>query len=76
LKQVDFDGSFSYSDQVSVDVIAPAEFSLDQNYPNPFNPSTRISFSLAVDSKVSLKVFDVIGQEVASLINQDNCRSS
>jgi len=71
LKQIDFDGTFTYSDEVNVDVIAPASFSLDQNYPNPFNPSTRISFSLAVDSKVSLKVFDVLGQEVASLINQD-----
>jgi len=71
LKQVDFDGSFTYSNEVEVEVIAPAEFSLDQNYPNPFNPSTKITFSLATDSRVSLKVFDVIGQEVASLINQD-----
>ncbi len=71
LKQIDFDGTFTYSDEVEVEVIAPAEFSLDQNYPNPFNPSTKITFSLAVNSKVSLKVFDVLGQEVASLINQD-----
>ncbi|MDZ7625291.1 MAG: T9SS type A sorting domain-containing protein [Ignavibacteriaceae bacterium] len=71
LKQIDFDGTFTYSDEVEVEVIAPASFSLDQNYPNPFNPSTRISFSLAVDSKVSLKIFDVLGQEVASLVNQD-----
>jgi hypothetical protein len=71
LKQIDFDGTFTYSDEVAVEVIAPASFSLDQNYPNPFNPSTMITFSLAVDSKVSLKVFDVLGQEVASLIDQD-----
>jgi hypothetical protein len=71
LKQVDFNGTIEYSSEVEVDVIAPAEFSLDQNYPNPFNPSTKITFSLAVDSKVSLKVFDVTGQEVANLINQD-----
>ena len=70
LKQIDFDGTFTYSDEVEVEVIAPVSFSLDQNYPNPFNPSTRISFSLAVDSKVSLKIFDILGQEVASLINQ------
>jgi hypothetical protein len=69
LKQVDFGGTFSYSDVVNVDVTAPAEFDLAQNYPNPFNPSTRIDFSLAVDSKVSLKVFNVLGQEVASLLN-------
>ncbi|MCW8811687.1 MAG: YCF48-related protein [Ignavibacteriaceae bacterium] len=48
----------------------PTEFTLLNNYPNPFNPSTKITFSLAADSKVSLKVFDVLGQEVASLINQ------
>jgi hypothetical protein len=71
LKQIDFDGTFTYSDEVAVEVIAPASFSLDQNYPNPFNPSTKITFSLAIDSKVSLKVFDVLGQQVASLIDQD-----
>jgi len=71
LKQIDFDGTFEYSSEATVEVTAPAEFSLDQNYPNPFNPSTKITFSLAVNSKVSLKVFDVLGQEVASLVNQD-----
>jgi hypothetical protein len=69
LKQIDFDGTFEYSKVVEVDVINPAEFVLDQNYPNPFNPSTMISFRLAVDSKVSMTVFNVLGQEVASLLN-------
>jgi len=71
LKQVDFDGTFEYSDVVEAEVAAPVEFSLDQNYPNPFNPSTTITFRLAADSKVSLKVFDVLGQEVITLINND-----
>jgi hypothetical protein len=71
LKQIDFDGTFEYSSEATVEVTAPAEFSLDQNYPNPFNPSTKITFSLAVNSKVSLKIFDVLGQEVASLVSQD-----
>jgi hypothetical protein len=71
LKQIDFDGTFDYSKTVEVEIVIPDVYSLSQNYPNPFNPMTKITFSLAVDSKVSLKVFDVLGQEVASLINQD-----
>jgi hypothetical protein len=71
LKQVDYDGTFEYSDVVEVEVGVPAEFALDQNYPNPFNPSTKINFRLAADSKVSLKVFDVLGQEVMTLINNE-----
>ena len=71
LKQVDFNGSFVYSDEVYAEVTIPDQFGLAQNYPNPFNPSTMIDFSLAVDSKVSLKVFNVLGQEVASLLNGD-----
>ena len=49
----------------------PAKFVLNQNYPNPFNPNTKINFRLAIDSKVNLKVFDILGQEVATLINSD-----
>jgi len=69
LKQVDFNGSYAYSDVVEVEVLAPDVFALQQNYPNPFNPNTMITYSLAVDSKVTLKVFDVLGQEVVTLIN-------
>ena len=43
LKQVDFDGSFEYSNVIEVDVVLPIEFSLEQNYPNPFNPATTIN---------------------------------
>jgi hypothetical protein len=69
LKQIDYNGQFEYSNSIEVEVVGVKEFALGQNYPNPFNPSTKISFSLAVDSKVSLKVFDVLGQEVATLVN-------
>lgn len=47
------------------------EYSLDQNYPNPFNPSTMISFSLPKQSNVSLKIYNMLGQEIASLINNE-----
>lgn len=69
LKQIDFNGTFEYSNEIEVIIAVPSEFSLAQNYPNPFNPSTIISFNLAVDSDVSLKVFNILGQEVASLLN-------
>jgi len=71
LKQIDYDGTFEYSDPVEVDIIVPDVYSLHQNYPNPFNPSTKITFTLAANALVTLKVFDVLGQEVMTLINQD-----
>lgn len=70
LKQIDFDGTFTYSNETEIDVHGVTEFALEQNYPNPFNPSTIISWQSPVDSWQILKVFDVLGNEIRTLINE------
>jgi CubicO group peptidase (beta-lactamase class C family) len=70
LKQIDYDGTFEYSNEIEVDT-APLSFSLEQNYPNPFNPITTIKFNLPEKEFVSLKVYDVLGNEVAVLLNEE-----
>jgi len=71
LKQVDFDGTSSYSDVISVNFDVPAEFVLSQNYPNPFNPSTRISYFVSKESFVSIKIYDFLGREVKTLVGEN-----
>ena len=70
LKQVDFNGSFNYSDVISVVFDIPTEFALGQNYPNPFNPTTKIKYSVPQNGLVSIVIYDLTGQEVATLLNE------
>ena len=71
LKQIDYDGTFTYTNAVEVEGMAPTEFTLSQNYPNPFNPSTSIKFTLPIDANVSLKLFNLLGEEVTDIINTE-----
>ncbi len=70
LKQLDYNGTFEYSNEVDVDYHTPQGFSLSQNYPNPFNPSTSIKFSIPQENTVSIVIYNVLGKEISTLLNE------
>ncbi len=71
LKQIDLDGTISYSKQIEIEVNnLPKEFALAQNYPNPFNPSTAIKYDVPVQSLVTLNIYDALGRLVKSLVSE------
>ena len=70
LKQIDLDGNYKYSPEIEVKLDAPKDFSVQQNYPNPFNPETKIEFTIPFDNYVRLKVFNIVGKEVATLLDE------
>lgn len=68
LKQIDNDGKFKYSHEIEVDISKPSRYLLEQNYPNPFNPATTIQFSLPEAATISIKLYDVLGRELITLL--------
>lgn len=70
LKMVFLDNSFVYSENIRVEN-TPTDFSLNQNYPNPFNNSTIIEFSLPYNSNVDLSIYNILGQKIISLVNEE-----
>jgi hypothetical protein len=68
LKQIDYNGSFEYSEEVAVD-FTPAEYYLQQNYPNPFNPTTTINFSIPKEDFVNVTIFNSLGEKTITLVN-------
>jgi len=70
LKQIDFDGTFAYYSASEIEIgLAPKELMLGSNYPNPFNPTTNIEFTIPESGRATLRVFNMIGQQVATLFD-------
>ncbi|MFZ1518486.1 MAG: M14 family zinc carboxypeptidase [Ignavibacteriaceae bacterium] len=69
LKQTDYDGSSKIYTAVEVNIETVKEYSIAQNYPNPFNPNTVINYSVAKSGNVTLKVYNILGSEVATLVD-------
>ncbi len=70
LKQIDFDGSYNYSEITEVEPFVPQTFEIEQNYPNPFNNETVIRYSLPKSSNVSIVIYDVNGKVVKTLVDE------
>jgi len=73
LKQVDFNGSYKYTNILEVNLGLPQQFIIKQNYPNPFNPTTKITYAIPENisnTLVQLKIYDILGREVATLVNE------
>lgn len=70
LKQIDYDGTLSYSEVIEIKITVPSKSELYQNFPNPFNSSTNISYTLSGDSHVKITIHNLIGQEICQIVNE------
>lgn len=71
IKQIDYNGNYEYFDlNGSANIGAPSKVSLGQNYPNPFNPVTNIGYEIPQDARVTMKVYDIAGREISTLVNE------
>ena len=71
LKQIDYGGTFEYSNEIEVEVRVLDKFTLEQNYPNPFNPTTTIGYVLQEKSNAKLTLLNTLGEEIAVLVNEE-----
>jgi Secretion system C-terminal sorting domain len=71
LKQIDYDGTYKYINLEESFTVQPSVYNLTQNYPNPFNPSTKIKYQIPNAGLVTLKVYNILGKEVATLVNEN-----
>ncbi|MDR3667033.1 MAG: T9SS type A sorting domain-containing protein, partial [Ignavibacteriaceae bacterium] len=70
LKLVDVDGTYKYSNVINLEVTAPVKFELSNAFPNPCNPTTTISYQVPIDILVIIKVFNSLGKEIITLVNE------
>jgi hypothetical protein len=71
LKQIDYNGNYEYFELESdVVIAAPNVFSISQNYPNPSNPKSKIDYEIRVNGKVTIKLYNLIGQELLTIVNE------
>ncbi|GMU96512.1 T9SS type A sorting domain-containing protein [Ignavibacterium album] len=69
LKQIDYDGNYTFSNIIDVEIFQPTEFRLEQNYPNPFNPGTIISWQSPIASWQTIKLYDIMGREIETIVD-------